>query len=36
MMQKIVYRYLRAHVTIAGLSPSVTLTSWVVPPELRL
>jgi len=29
LMQKIVYRYLRARVTISGGAPTVTVTSWV-------
>jgi hypothetical protein len=29
LMQRIVYRYLRSYVVIAGTTPSVTVTSWV-------
>jgi hypothetical protein len=34
LMQKIVYRYLKCQVVIAGTSPSVTVTSWIVSPAL--
>ena len=36
MMQKIVYRYLKCQVVIAGTSPSVTVTSWVTSPALAM
>lgn len=36
LMQRIVYRYLRAYVVISGTSPTVTLRSWIAPVEMRI
>jgi hypothetical protein len=35
-MQRIVYRYLKAQVVIAGTTPNATVTSWITSPALAL
>jgi len=36
LMQRIVYRYVRAYVVIAGTTPTVTVTSWLSRAEIKV
>jgi hypothetical protein len=36
LMQRIVYRYVRAYVVIAGTTPTVTVTSWLSRGEIKM
>jgi hypothetical protein len=36
LMQRIVYRYLRGYVVIAGTAPTMTFRSWVAPLEMKI
>ena len=36
LMQRIVYRYLRAYLVASGTTPSITLRSWIAPVEMKI
>lgn len=36
LMQRIVYRYIRGYVVIAGTTPTVTFRAWVAPLEMKV
>jgi hypothetical protein len=36
LMQRIVYRYVRGYLVIAGTAPTITLRSWLAPIEMKL